>query len=193
MSSELPTHSPADGLKVYRLAWTFYLILAITGVIWIGSIHGTIDFSLFLDSETWWIDVTLGLISGLGLVGLWDTGRRFLPAMRDLELLLARQIGHLTPSEAMVLALISGFAEELFFRGAMQSSWGFGWATAIFTLMHSGSDRILRYWMIFAFIAGLVFGGLTLQRGTVLAAIVAHIVVNAINLSRLTMTAQIDD
>ena len=168
------------------MAWTFYLVLAVAGVIWIGSSHGSIPLALFLDPATWWVDLGLGLGAGLVLVVLWDCGRYFVPAMRELEKVLAEHLGDLEPSEALALALISGFAEELFFRGALQTSWGFTWATVIFTLMHSGSPRVFRWWTLFAFVAALVFGGLTLYRGSILAAVVAHTVVNAINLRRLT-------
>lgn len=175
----------ADRIGTYRVAWTFYLILAIAGVIWIGTSQGSIPLDLFIDTTNWWVDLGLGLVGGLGLVACWDIGRRFVPAMRELEKALAEQIGALDPSEALALALISGFADELFFRGAMQTSWGLGWATVIFALMHSGSGRVFRWWALFAFIAALVFGGLTYSRGTILAAVIAHTVVNAINLHRL--------
>ncbi len=188
MPSDLPTHepeNPADRIGIYRLAWAFYLVLAIAGVIWIGTSQGSIPLSLFIDPASWGVDLGLGLIAGLALVALWDAGRRYVPAMRELEKLLAEQIGPLDPSEALALALISGFAEELFFRGAVQTSWGWGWSTVIFTLMHSGSGRAFRWWTLFAFVAALVFGGLTFYRETILAAVVAHAVVNSINLRRL--------
>ena len=194
MPSEQPANgpdNPADRPGVYRLAWTFYLLLAIAGAIWIGSSQGSIPLALFIDTAGWWIDVALGLLGGLALVALWDAGRYFVPAMRQLEEVLAEHIGPLDASETYALALISGFAEELFFRGAVQTSWGLGWATVIFTLMHSGSGRVFRWWTLFAFLAALVFGGLTLYRGNILAAVIAHTVVNAINLRRLA--ASLDD
>ena len=186
MPSDLPANEPeTDRPGIYRLAWTFYLLLAIAGAIWFGSSQGSISLALFFDPATWWVDLALGLLAGLALVVLWDGARRFVPAMGRLEKLLAEHIGPLEPAEAYALALISGFSEELFFRGAVQTSWGFGWATVIFTLMHSGSGRVFRWWTLFAFVAALVFGGLTLYRGSILAAVVAHTVVNAINLRRL--------
>ena len=188
MPSDPPTNAPenpADQLDLYRLAWGFYLILAIVGVIWIGSSQGSIPLSLFIDTASWWIDVGLGLAAGLLLVMAWDAGRSRVQAMRELERELAEHLSSLDPHEALTLALLSGFAEELFFRGAIQSSWGWGWAVVIFTLMHSGSSRAFRWWTLFAFVAALVFGGLTVQRGNLLPAIVAHVLVNAINLRRL--------
>ncbi len=192
MSLESPaggSQPPTEQLGLYRLAWWFYLLLAIAGVIWVGTSQGSIPLALFLDTGGWWIDAGLGLAGGLMLVVLWEAGRQLVPAMRDLERILAEQIGPLDPSETLVLALISGFAEELFFRGAVQTSWGFGWATVIFTLMHSGSHRAFRWWTLFAFVAALVFGGLTVHRGNILAAVIAHTTVNAINLRRLALAS----
>ncbi len=189
MPSDVPDHNAPDRpprpTRIYGLAWTFYLVLAIAGVLWVGWSQGSIPLALFIDTAGWWTDVVLGLLGGLLLVALWDVGRRFVPAMRALEQELAEHLGPLDESEVYALALISGFAEELFFRGAVQSSWGFWWAAAIFTLMHSGPGRVFRWWTLFALVAGLVFGGLTLLRGNILAAVVAHGSVNAINLRRL--------
>ncbi len=191
MSNEPPadgSQDPAERFGLYRVAWWFYLVLAVAGVVWIGSSQGSIPLALFVDTTRWWVDVGLGLAAGLALVGVWDVGRRFVPAMRELEAMLAEHLGDLDPSEALAMALISGFAEELFFRGAVQTSWGWGWAVVIFTLMHSGSGRPFRWWTLFAFVAAVVFGGLTVYRGNILAAVVAHVTVNAINLRRLVMT-----
>ena len=188
MPTDLPSDGnddPADQVGLYRLAWTFYLVLAIAGVIWVGSSRSSIPLKLFIDTASWWSDVVLGVGCGLGLVALWDTGRRFVPAMRQLEEVLSRHIGYLSESEALTLALISGFSEELFFRGAIQHSWGFEWSVVIFTLMHSGPGRAFRWWTLFTLIAALVFGALTLFRGNILAAVIAHTLVNAINLRRL--------
>lgn len=169
----------------YRSAWGAYLVLAIVGVLWAGHHHGDISLSIFLDPARWWVDLGLGLAAGTALLGLWIVARRLLPQMARVETDIRRLVGPLEPSEALALAIISGFAEELFFRGAMQSSWGWGWALAIFTVLHTGPGRAFRYWTAFAFVAGGLFAWLTLERGTLLAAIVAHILVNGVNLTRL--------
>ena len=192
----MPTDLPSDRSKdpdsqsgFYRLAWTFYLLLAIAGVIWIGSSQASIPLGLFIDPTSWWSDLALGLIGGFGLLALWTAGCHLVPGVRQLEEVLADHIGAIDHSEAFALALISGFSEELFFRGAVQTSWGWAWATVIFTLMHSGPGRVFRWWTLFAFVAALVFSGLTHYRGSILAAVVAHTVVNAVNLRRLAVLA----
>ena len=84
--------------------------------------------------------------------------------------------------------MLSGFAEELFFRGAVQGSWGFVWATLLFALMHTGPDPAFRLWTLFALLAGALFGGLMLWRGNLLAPVTAHFVVNAVNLRRIAVS-----
>jgi len=176
---------PSGPSPLYRFAWIFYLVLALGGVLWLGFEHGTISPDLFFDPSGWWLDLGLGLACGGLLIGLWQFGRRHLPAARELERELRRRLGELTVSEALALALISGFAEELFFRGAVLDAWGWIAATALFALLHSGPRKAFRLWMIFAGLAALSFAGLTLWRGNLLPAIVAHVTVNAINLGHM--------
>ena len=127
----------------------------------------------------------LGAGAGLILVALWELIGRRLAAARRFEELLRGVLGTLDTTQAIGLALLSGFAEELFFRGAVQDAWGFWIASALFAALHTGRDRGLWIWTVFALVAGLLFGGLVLRTGNLLAAMVAHILVNAINLSRL--------
>ena len=176
-----------DSPGLYRQAWFFYLILASAGVIWLGSHHGRLSLDLFVDLKSWWIDIALGLGAAFLLVGLWHAAKRFIPTTEQLEERIRELIGPIDESEAFALALLSGFSEELLFRGAMQSSWGWIWATLIFGLMHTGPGREFRFWTVFAMVAGGLFAALTLYRGTILAAIVAHISVNAIHLRRMTL------
>ena len=114
----------------------------------------------------------------------WIVGRRF-AAARRFEDLLSGLLGSLDTAQAIGLALLSGFAEELFFRGAVQDTWGFWIASALFAALHTGRDRGMWIWTAFALVAGLLFGGLVLLSGNLLAAMVAHVLVNAINLRRL--------
>lgn len=160
-------------------------MLGVAAVLWIGLRQGRIEGSLFFDPRRWWIDAGLGVGCGLALLGLWEIVGRRLDAARRFEALLRGVLGSLDASQAVGLALLSGFAEELFFRGAVQGAWGYGWATALFAALHTGRDRGLWVWTVFALAAGLAFGGLVIWTGNLLPAIVAHVLVNAINLTRL--------
>jgi hypothetical protein len=119
------------------------------------------------------------------LLALWELGRRIFPTAKQLEDRLAELLGPMDLSEVVALALLSGFAEELFFRGAVQGSWGWLPATVLFALLHTGPGPAFRLWTLFAAVAGLVLGALMIWRGNLLAPVVAHGLLNGINLGRL--------
>lgn len=159
--------------------------MAIAGALWVGWREGAILPALFVDAESWWLDALLGVGVGGLLVGLWRVARHKLTSAIELEEQLAELLGPLERHEIVALALLSGFAEELFFRGAAQGAWGWFPATVLFTLLHTGPGSAYRAWTAFAGVAGLVLAGLMLWRGNLLAPVLAHVVVNAVNLDHL--------
>lgn len=173
------------------LRWgaSVYLGLAVGAVVWLGLRDGVVSASLFFRPESWLADLGLGLAAAALLAGGWQLGLVFLESARKLERLVAATVGRLAPSEAVVLALLSGFSEELFFRGAVQSQWGLVPATLLFAVLHLGPGREFRLWTLFALVAGALLGALVWWRATLLAAIVAHVVVNAVGLLRLRRMA----
>jgi membrane protease YdiL (CAAX protease family) len=178
------TSPPAPG-RLYLFAWGLYLFLALAGILWIGARRGVIPLLLFVDVDRWWLDLGLGLGTGLLLLALWWGAERTFPLARELEARLASVLGPLTLSEAAGLALLSGFAEELFFRGAVQGTLGWTAATVLFGLLHGGPGRAFRLWSLFALLAGGLFGGVMAWRGNLLGPVVGHFLVNAVNLRRL--------
>jgi membrane protease YdiL (CAAX protease family) len=176
---------PAPG-RLYRLAWGLYLAMAMAGVVWIGARRGIIPLSLFVDPRGWWLDLLLGAAAALLLLGFWRGAERAVPLARELDRLLVGALGPLQPAEVIALAVLSGIAEELFFRGAVQGAIGWLPATLAFALLHSGPGKAFRLWTLFAGLAGLLFAGLMEWRGNLLAPVTAHFLVNAVNLWRLT-------
>lgn len=176
---------PPRASWVYRLAWIFYLVLALAGVFWLGWRQGEIPLGLFLDPGGWWVDLALGLSGGAILITLWRLARNKFSSAVKLERELAELLGQLTRVEIVALAILSGLAEELFFRGAVQSAWGWIPATILFAALHTGPGVAYRAWTAFAAVAGLMLAGLMLWRGNLLAPIVAHGLVNGVNLSLL--------
>ncbi len=175
---------------MYRLGWIVYLVMAVVGVLWIGiRARGPIPLGLFVDPKTWWLDALLGLGAGLLLLGIWWIAERVSPMARRLQEQLGGLLGPMTVSEALALALISGFAEELFFRGAVQGQlggqWGWLTATVLFAVLHSGQGKHFLQWTLFAAIAGALLGGLMWWRGNLLGPVLGHALVNGINLRRL--------
>jgi len=178
----------SDKPRFYTLAWGFYLMLALSGVVWIGW-RGDLGWQLFLDLETWWRDLLAGALAAGGLLGLWTLARRYLESARRIEIHVAGLLGPIARDEVFALAVISSVAEEILFRGAVQGSWGWLWATALFAVLHTGPGREFRLWTLFALVAGLLFAGLTEWTGNLLAAIVAHGIVNGVNLRYIAQRA----
>lgn len=99
---------------------------------------------------------------------------------------MARALGEtLTPlslPNAVLIAFASGLAEELLFRGALQPRVGLLMASVMFGALHFGPRRDLLPWTAFAILAGLTFGWLYEWTGNLIAPVVAHTLINAVNL-----------
>ena len=130
----------------------------------------------------WW---AAGLATGLALVGISALAERSLPAMRELAAELALLVGTSDVPRALILALLSGVAEEALFRGPVQHALGYVIASVGFALLHGGVSARYLPWSTFALLAGLSFGLLAEAYHSVWPAALAHVVVNAINLHRL--------
>ena len=100
---------------------------------------------------------------------------------------LAELLGERSFRECIALAVASGVAEEAFFRGALQPALGWLLASLIFGLVHFAPRRDLLPWTGFALCAGMVLGALFEITGNLVAPIVAHVGINAVNLRRLVV------
>ncbi|MBJ93592.1 MAG: hypothetical protein CMP23_03870 [Rickettsiales bacterium] len=123
-----------------------------------------------------------GILLGLLGVGLSWQLTRSVPAVRKLSdrigMVLAGQSGRY----AVALALLSSIAEEFLFRGCLQSELGLWPATILFALVHIGNERLWLWWTATAFVAGLAMGLLYEHSGGLLAPVLMHFVINAINI-----------
>ncbi len=131
----------------------------------------------------------LGLFLALAL--LEEAFRRLFPtSFREAEGLhralgqALRQAG-VRPPALVFLALLSGVAEEVFFRGLLQSlfiAWwgplGLGLQAVAFALLHPAPKRAFAY-PLFTGAAGLLLGATYLLTGSLLPGILAHFLHNA--------------
>ncbi len=161
------------------------MALALGGALW-ASVGATgLSWQHFFDSQSWLRDIGLGLAAGAGLAGAWFL-LRLIPPLKALEKHIAEIVGQFHRSELWALCLLSGFAEELFFRGAMLPAWGIWVSAAAFGVAHLGPGRAGVLWAAVAALAGLGLGSLYLWTGTLVAPMIAHATVNGINLIRVT-------
>jgi membrane protease YdiL (CAAX protease family) len=137
---------------------------------------------------SWPPPLAFGASAGLGLVlallvilGTRFTVARFAWAKRlHLDL---RPIAHgLTLWQIVVIAFFSSLGEELLFRGLLQP-----WLTllptaVLFGLCHQVPGEARWVWACWATVVGLAFGAIFALTGSLLGALLAHAVINAVNL-----------
>jgi len=130
-------------------------------------------------------DGAAGLLAAGIVIGLSHQLTAHTRGGRALADGLARLLGPLETRHVVVLALVSGIAEEAFFRGALQPRVGLVWASLVFGLAHFVPRPEFRLWTVFSVAAGFLLGFLFEATGNLVAPVVAHVVVNGVNLTLL--------
>ena len=134
----------------------------------------------------WLLHPLLGALAAAVVIGVsvaLSSATRWGAALeRELGLVL----GPLSVRSCLLLAGASGVAEELLFRGALQPWLGYVAASVLFGLAHFVPRRALLPWTAFTLVAGFGLGALYEATGNVVAPVVAHAVVNAVNLRRIS-------
>lgn len=106
----------------------------------------------------------------------------FLSGLRETIIQeVAPIFSQLSWTDALLVAVVSGFCEEVLFRGVIQSQCGLLATSIIFALFHCPGSRYFSYG-IWAFAAGLLLGWLYIVTGSLWVPIVAHATSNAISL-----------
>ncbi|RDV39220.1 CPBP family intramembrane metalloprotease [Bradymonadaceae bacterium TMQ3] len=171
------------------------------GVVWL-------DLNLLVWPEkvqgTTAMHAVLGAGVGLGAVVASRLVERYTTWGRKLGAGFAAMLGAMSPGQIQVLALTSGVAEEIFFRGFLQQAFSTaGWsgaygewvglalASIVFGLIHIGPEReTFRPWTYMALGLGALFGLMYLYTGSVLGPVIAHITINYFNLEHISRQAQ---
>lgn len=117
--------------------------------------------------------------AGLWLIQWWlqtQAPRAFgVQALRDLQRTVFEPLfAPLSTAEMVAISALAGVGEEIFFRGAVQASFGWPVAAVAFGVCHlgvSGRGWVLGVW---ATLAGAVLAWLATATGGLLAPIVAH-------------------
>ncbi|MBP9205017.1 MAG: CPBP family intramembrane metalloprotease [Kofleriaceae bacterium] len=142
-----------------------------------------------LDEEAGALSLLLGPALGLGVglaivVASILASRRYAWA-RGLEAAFRDLLGPLSSREVFLLAAASSIGEELLFRGALLSWLGLWPQAVIFALLHVGPGKRFLPWTASALVLGLGLGLASQATGNLGAAIVAHFVINFLNLRRI--------
>ena len=169
------------------LAVAFYAVMGAVAVAWRLLVDGQGPF--FVAPGTVVPEVSLllrhallGLLVGGGLIVSSRFWIRYTRIGRVLAQRLAEILGPLSGVQVAVLALASGLGEEAFFRGALQPRVGLVLASLLFGMAHLVPRRELLPWAGFAALAGVLLGALFDYTGNLLAPVVAHVLINGVNL-----------
>ena len=171
-----------------RAACLVYGIFGLAGLgltVWRGG-KGHFQFQpLSYSGEDWlWhAGVCLALVSLTHIVSqiALKYSRVVQRSARDLRLWLV----DCGKKEILILALASGLAEEIFFRGWLLNEIGLIYSSILFGLVHLPPNRNWRLWPIFAFLMGLLLGALCLWTRTIYYAMAAHAAINYLNIRGL--------
>ena len=161
-------------------ATVVYAPLMVVGLVLSAFVTKT--FPPKLDAETIAADFGIGLCVAAALVLVTYVVARVVPAFHSMEAAFRRTLGPLSLGEMARIAVLSGIAEELLFRGVIQPWLGLPAAAVIFGLLHFVPDRSWFPWTLFATSFGFIAGWLFEERGSLVAPIVAHVFVNLTNL-----------
>ena len=132
-----------------------------------------------------------GIPAGLMVVAFSALAMRRTRWGRTLARTFAEILGGLTGAQCWWLALLSGFGEEMFFRGLLQPRLGLVITSLLFGLVHFAPRRELFPWTAFSIGAGFLLGWLYQFSGNLVAPIACHVVVNGINLRGISRFAKI--
>ena len=162
-------------------ALVFYGLMSVVGLAILATMNVSASALIFGTGETVAQDTLYGCVSGILVVGLTWMFRN-LKTVKRLNDEFRSLLGSPPTSAITVLAITSAIGEEILFRGALQEFIGFYPTVVCFGLMHGGLSATYRAWAIFATLAGLLLGWLSLLTGNLLAPILCHMTVNYFNL-----------
>lgn len=109
---------------------------------------------------------------------------------RELRGLLKKLLTPISYFQIVVIALLSGFVEEWFFRGILLNHFGLILSSLIFGLAHLIMTGKLWLWSIWSFFFGIIFGIIYQQTDSLLLVVLIHSAINAVGLYLLNQSAR---
>jgi len=167
-------------------ALRFYLVLWLLAM-GIIVLQGRLSCSLFFPTERATAATTLlwGLGSALLLIALSLYASRNFGWARQLDQEFRKILVPLRSWQIGAIALFSGTAEEVFFRGVIQPLLGLIPTSLLFGAVHLIPSRVYLPWAAYAAFAGLLFGCLFELSGTLFPHTLSHVAVTFVRICRL--------
>lgn len=162
---------------IYTLTAALEGFLLLFAAIWIYFAHIPLLEKMHFNLHA----CLIGLLVSVGTTGfafLSLTLGKNLPVLRELrkmsQEILAPIVETLGPIDIAFISLVSGFCEEVLFRGVVQSQVGLWLASLFFGLFHDPTFKQKSY-VLFTMLAGLLLGYVYQQTGNLWSSISAHI------------------
>lgn len=166
--------------------FVFYFFLAAAGVITIELYCKRKTLALLSFEH---IERTggAGLAIGVALVLISQLLAKKVRALEALEHEFGMRLGNHSSGEVLLIALLSSFSEEIFFRGAIQQAIGYPATCIVFAIVHMPvlSGKLL-LWPVFALLLAVIMGGHAELTGNLLGPIATHFTINLVNLFFIT-------
>ena len=175
-----------------KTLWTVLIpqmILMVISILWICLVPGdNIARYLKFNLQALFIGSVTGVsLSFLGYVFYkWaKRKKRFLETIELFENVLSPAFKNFRIIEIILLSLVSGFCEEIFFRGLLQPKFGILIASLAFGSLHLPG---LKYWIyaLWATLSGALFGLFFILANSLWFPITAHAVNNIMGMILLT-------
>jgi hypothetical protein len=168
-------------MRIVASALRFYAVLFLVAVVWI-YLQGRLNWGLLVPANS--REFTLGVLSGIGIalfiivLSLFSS-RNFVWGQL-LEKEFRKILVPLVSGEIVLLAGVSGFVEEFFFRGALQPVIGIILTSLLFGIVHFVPRRVFIPWSFYATFAGFLLGSLYEITKGLMPSVIAHVLVNLI-------------
>ena len=104
---------------------------------------------------------------------------------RSLKNLMTEILGRSSYFGAFYLAILSGFGEEILFRGGLQPIIGLFATSLLFGIVHLGPGGKITTWSAAAGLVGLILGFIFQQTTNLWPAIAAHFFINFVSILKL--------
>ena len=175
-------HPPQKSLTRSRFLLSLYLtelaLIALAVIVTSLSGRGLFPFGFALTAESLLLGVLsaiplalLVIIATLGPVSRLGWIRRSMAGITErLRQVLGSTLQSLTALDIVLLSAAAGFAEEMFFRGLLQSYIGIIGSAVVFGLLHALTPA----YFVMATAIGLYFGYLYETSGNLLIAMTGH-------------------
>jgi len=142
------------------------------------------DPSIFL------VGIGVGVLMALFSLFLSNMAKRFskqLPFLASFEEFIQSTLqpifAGVNPLDILLIALASGFCEEVFFRGVLQSQFGIVIASFVFGLFHFTGHKKHLFYVVWAGLAGALLGGMMIMFNSLWVPICAHVINNFVSIT----------